>query len=51
MPLLNMFNNRLDNIIDTSDKEDFISNCQTRNMTSFSLLNTRKNRVASNSQI
>lgn len=41
-----MFNNRLDDLVDTSNKEDVISCYQTRNATSPWLSNTKRNRVA-----
>ena len=51
MPLFNVFNNRLDDLVDTSDEEDVISRHQTGNATSLRLLEKRKNRVAGNFQI
>lgn len=47
MPLSNIFSNKLDDLINISNKEDVISRChQTRNMTSLQLPGIRRNRVA-----
>lgn len=46
-----MFKNRFDNFVNTSNRENIISCCQTKNVTSFWLLEIKKNRVASNSQL
>lgn len=43
--LSNAFSYRLDNIVDTSNKENIISHRQTKNAISLWLLNTEKNRV------
>lgn len=51
MPLFNMFNNRLDDIINTFDKKDVISYCQTENATNPQLLDIKTNKITGNSQI
>ena len=51
VPLSNVFNNKLDNFVNTSDDEDVISRRQTRNATSPQLPGRGKNRVAGNSQM
>ena len=51
VPLSNVFSNRLDDLVNTSDEEDVISRRQTRNATSPRLPGREKNRVAGNSQI
>ena len=51
VPLSNMFNNRLDDLVNTFDKEDVISYYQTRNATSPRLPERGKNKVACNSQM
>lgn len=50
MPLSNAFSNRLNNIADTFNKEDIISQRQNRNMTSLQLLGTGKNQFAGHSK-
>lgn len=49
--LSNIFNNRLNDFVNSSDKEDIISRYQNRKVTSLWLLATGKNRVTSNSEI
>ncbi len=49
MPLSNTFSNRLDNFVDSSDEEDFISRHQNRNATSPQLSATGRDRVAGHS--
>lgn len=46
-----MFINRLDDFINTSDKKDIISHCQTRNAISSKLLGIGRNRVTSHFEI
>ena len=50
MPLSNVFSNRLDDLVDTSDEEDIINRRRTRNAMSPRLPGRGKNRVAGNSQ-
>lgn len=45
MLLSNLFRNRLDDFVNSSDKEDVIYHCQTKNARSPWLLSTKKNRV------
>ena len=51
VPLSNMFGNRLNDLVNTSNEEDVISCCQTGNVTSPRLSEREKNRVASNFQM
>lgn len=51
VPLFNVFTNRLDNFINTSNKKNVISHCQTRNVTSLWLPGTRRNKLAGYSEI
>ena len=51
MLLSNVFSNRFDDFINTSNKKNVIKRCQTRNATSFWLLGIGKNRVASHFKI
>ena len=51
VPLSNVFSNRLDDFVDTSDEEDVISRRWTRNATSPWLPRRGKNRIAGNSQM
>ena len=51
VPLSNVFSNRLDDLVDTSDEEDVISRRQTKNATSPRLPGRGKNRVAGNYQM
>lgn len=51
MPLSNMLSNRLDNLIDSSNKEDIISCCQNRNTTSPELLAIRRNKITDHFEI
>ena len=51
MPLLNMYGNRIDDLINSSDEKDGISYRQSRNATSLWLPGTRRNRVASHFKI
>ena len=51
VPLCNVFNNRLDDLVDTSNEKDVISRRQTGNATSPRLLKRGKNKVAGNSQM
>ena len=51
VPLSNVFSNRLDDLVDTSDEEDVISRRQTGNATSSQLPGREKNRVVGNSQM
>ena len=48
--LSNAFSNRLDDLVNTSNKEDIISHRQTRNTTSLRLLDTGRNKVAGHSE-
>ena len=48
--LSNAFSNRFDHLVNTSDKEDVISRCRTRNVTSPQLLGTGRIRVAGSSE-
>ncbi len=50
MPLSNMFSNRLDDLVDSSDEEDVISCRQNRNATSPQLSATGRDRVAGHSE-
>ncbi len=50
MPLSNTFSNRLDNLVDSSDKEDVISRRRNRNTTSPQLSATGRDRVAGHSE-
>ena len=47
VPLSNIFNNRLDDLIDSSNKKDIISYYQNRNATNSQLPATGKDRVTS----
>lgn len=47
MLLFNMFNNRLDDLINNFDKKDVISHCWNRNTTSSQLSATKRNIIAS----
>ena len=49
--LFNMFNNRFNDLVNSSDKEDVISCRQTKNATSPLLLGIRRNRIAGHSEI
>ena len=49
VPLSNIFSDRLDDLIDSSDDEDVISRRQRRNATSLRLPAIRKNGVAGHS--
>ena len=51
VPLSNVFSNRLDDLVDTSNKEDVISRHQTGNATSPRLPGRKKNRVTGNFQM
>lgn len=51
MLLSNAYSNKIDYLVDSSDKEDIINCRQTKNMTSPWLLNIGKNRVPSSSKI
>lgn len=48
MPLFNLFNNRLNDLIDNSDKEDIISCRLDKNVTSPQLLTIWENKVTGN---
>lgn len=50
-PLSNMFSNRLDDLVDSSDEEDVISRRRNRNATSPGLPATGRNRVAGHSDM
>ncbi len=50
MLLSNMFSNKLDDLVDSSDEEDVISHRQNRNTTSPQLLATGKDRIAGHSE-
>lgn len=45
MSLSNIFSNKFDDLVNTSDKEDDISHYQIRNKTSSWLLNKKRNKV------
>ena len=51
VPLSNVFSNRLNDLVNTSDEEDVISRRQTGNATSPRLPGRGKNKVAGNSQM
>lgn len=51
VPLFNLFSNRLDDLVDSSDEEDIISRRLGRNVTSPQLPATRGNRVSGNSEL
>lgn len=51
MPFSNVLSNKLDDFVNTFDKEDIINCYQTRNATSPWLLNTERNRIADHSKI
>lgn len=51
VPLFIVFLNRLDNFVNTSNKEDIISYCQTKDVTSSWLLGIETNKVAGHSGI
>ena len=51
IPLSNLFSNRLDDLVDTSDEEDVISRRRTENAISPRLSEREKNRVAGNFQM
>lgn len=51
MLLSNVFSNRLNDLVDNSDKENIISCRQTRNKTSPQLSNTGRNRVIGHFEI
>lgn len=46
MPLFNIFNNKLNNLVKNFDKKDIIYYKQTKNTTGFQQANTRRNRIA-----
>ena len=48
--LSNIFSNKLDNLVDSSDKEDIISRRQNKNVTSHQLPAIGKDRVAGDSE-
>ncbi len=50
IPLSNTFSNRLDDLVDRSDKEDVISHRRNRNATSLQLPATGRDRVAGHSE-
>ena len=50
MLLSNTFNNKFDNLVNTSDKKNFISCCQTRNTKNPQLLGIGRNRVVGYSE-
>ena len=50
VPLSNMFNNKVDDLIDSSDKKVVISHCQSRNATSPQLPAIERDRVAGHSK-
>lgn len=45
MPLFKMFNNKLDNLFDSFDKEDLIYYCQNKNAINLQLLSIKRNKV------
>ena len=49
--LSNIFSNRFDDLVNSSNKEDVISRCQNRNLTSPQLPAIRKDRVATHSEL
>ena len=51
MSLSNAYGNRIDDLVDSSNKEDIISRRRSKNTTSPKLLSTKKNRVAGHSII
>lgn len=51
MLLSNIFSNKLDDFVNSSNNEDIISHCQKRNTISPQLLVTERNGVASHSKI
>lgn len=51
MPLSNLFSNRLDDFVDSSDEKDIISRRPDRNATSLRLPATQENRVAGDSEL
>ncbi len=50
MPLSNIFSNRLDDLVDSSNEEDVISRRQNKNATSPQLPATGRDRVADHSE-
>ncbi len=46
MPLSNVFSNRLDDLVDSSDEENVIRCCRTRNATSLRLPGTGRKKIA-----
>ncbi len=50
MLLSNIFSNRLNDLVDNSDKKDVINCCQNKNTTSPQLPATERNRVAGHSE-
>lgn len=51
VPLSNAFSNRIDNLVNTSNKKNVISRCQTKNATSPQLLGIERNKVANYSDL
>ena len=51
MPLSNMYNNRLDNLVKSSNKEDVINYSLNKNTTSPQLLAIGKDKVAHHSEL
>lgn len=51
MSLSNMFSNKFDNLVNSSNKEDVISNCQIKNTMSYQIFATERNKVTNHYQI
>lgn len=51
VPLSNVYSNRIDDLVDSSNKEDIINRYQSRNATCLQLPDISKNRVAGHSKI
>lgn len=51
MPLFNICSNKLDNLVNSSDKENIINGCQNRDVMSLKLLVIKKNSVVGHTEI
>lgn len=49
--LFNYFNNRFENLVNSNGKDNVISRCHNRNVTSLEILVTRRNTIADHSKI
>lgn len=51
LSLFNFFNNKLDNLINSPNKEDIISYCLSKNVISFELLAIQENKIVGNTKL